>query len=224
VGDLINGGPDSLGCLALIEEMVADGVAEAVLGNHELNLLHLHAGLRARTPQHLRQLEQVLGQLEQSDAWDGVHRFLSARPLHLLLDDGRLRVVHACWHESSIPMLPDSVSDPTLLQRTAEAGDLRSRIENCVKGPLEPGTSWTDPAGLTRSERRVRWWEAYPADAPFIAFGHYRFPWEAEGPTPRHPALLGPGQNAICLDYGLGWGGPLVALRYPEREILVIEP
>ena len=64
----------------------------------------------------------------------------------------------------------------------------------------------------------------YPADAPFIVFGHYWFPWGGAGAeyTPPHPELLGPGRNVACVDYSVGKGGRLVSLRYPEREFVSV--
>ncbi|MGB0931610.1 MAG: metallophosphoesterase, partial [Chitinophagales bacterium] len=46
VGDLVNRGPDSLGCLRLLRDLKAGGV----LGNHDLHLLQRHAGKRGAKP------------------------------------------------------------------------------------------------------------------------------------------------------------------------------
>src|SRR5687767_8858066 len=39
VGDLIDRGPDSPACVELVLRLVEAGIAQVVLGNHELNLL-----------------------------------------------------------------------------------------------------------------------------------------------------------------------------------------
>jgi len=46
LGDLVNRGPDSLGALRHLKRLQEAGVAECILGNHDLHLLALDAGLR----------------------------------------------------------------------------------------------------------------------------------------------------------------------------------
>jgi hypothetical protein len=39
VGDLVDRGPDSIAVVELVQHLIASGVAQAVLGNHELNIV-----------------------------------------------------------------------------------------------------------------------------------------------------------------------------------------
>ena len=41
LGDLVDRGPDSAGCVHLVRELVETGRATCLMGNHELNLLRL---------------------------------------------------------------------------------------------------------------------------------------------------------------------------------------
>jgi len=104
VGDLCDRGPDSIGVIQLVQSLVEQGSASAILGNHEINLLlgdikdgsgwffderhdrdlKFYAPFR-RTPPHQRKtLKEFLGRL----------------PIALERDD--LRIVHAAWTAPAI--------------------------------------------------------------------------------------------------------------------------
>jgi len=222
VGDLLDRGPDPLGCVELMAAMVDDGRAQMVLGNHEINALHFMAGLREHSEKNRTQFRTTLRQIEAAPhRWGAAERFIRNCPTRLELDDGRLRVIHACWSLPHVPSLPERLDDRTLWRRAAKGGDLEDTIEACIHGPEEPCAPFRDKDGQLRDHWRVAWWRTYPADAPFLAFGHYWFPWP-NGRTPREPELLGPERNAACLDYSAGKGGPMVALRYPEMEFVTV--
>ena len=46
LGDLVNRGPDSLGSLRYLKKLQESNRAECILGNHDLHLLAIDAGLR----------------------------------------------------------------------------------------------------------------------------------------------------------------------------------
>ena len=46
LGDLVNRGPDSLGALRKLKSLQESGRAECILGNHDLHLLAIDAGIR----------------------------------------------------------------------------------------------------------------------------------------------------------------------------------
>lgn len=220
VGDLLDRGPDPLGCVDLMAEMAGDGRARMVLGNHEINAVHFMRGLREPSPKHRKQFHATHRQIKAEPIrWGRAEGFIESCPTRLELDRGRLRVIHACWSVPHVDQLPERLDTRELWHRTARGGDLEDTIESCIKGPEEPCRPFRDKDGHVRRRHRVAWWRTYPEDAPFIAFGHYWFPWP-DGGSPRAPELLGPGGNAVCLDWSAGLGGDLVALRYPELEFV----
>jgi hypothetical protein len=109
VGDLVDRGPDSAAVVLLVRELVEAGVAQMVLGNHELNLLAGSA-------------KEGNGWFLHRDRADGWHdgkvrvpfasRMSSAaevrlirtflRTLPVALESTELRVVHAAWSPPEI--------------------------------------------------------------------------------------------------------------------------
>ncbi len=107
VGDLCDRGPDSPGVIAFVRDLVVRGLAQCVLGNHELNLLRAdskHGNRWFTNPSH----EEQRREFATSAAINPAHKpatlaFLATLPLALERPD--LRVVHAAWHVPSIDAL-----------------------------------------------------------------------------------------------------------------------
>lgn len=208
VGDLLDRGPDPLGCAELMEELVADGVGEHVLGNHECNALGWFYGAREHTDVKRRSFQPTLRHIRDEPArWSRVEAFLRARPL--ALEGGGRRFVHAAWIPDAVAALPADFSRTEDIRETGRGGRLRRAVEAALKGPEgAPGEPFVDESGAVRRRPRIKWWETYPAEAPPVFFGHY---WFVGAPHP-----LGPGGNAFCLDFSCGRGGPLMSYRCPE--------
>ncbi len=236
VGDLIDRGPDPLGCLGLMKKIIGDGCGYMVLGNHEIDALQ-YTTRHSRTKEWLRehsegkkfQFSKTQRQIDSDPArWEILKAFLKKQPTYLELDDGKLRVVHACWGYKFLDVrdLPVHVDSQEILERTAdkEGRDPMWRaVECCIKGPeQDAGVPFKDKDGIQRDSERVPWWETYPAKAPFVTFGHYWFGPKGSAKDRfaiKEPALLGPGKNTTCLDFSLGNGGSVVVLRWPEKEL-----
>jgi bis(5'-nucleosyl)-tetraphosphatase (symmetrical) len=73
VGDLVNRGPESLECLRFVRSL-GDG-AVVTLGNHDLSLLLIMAGVKQLTPHH------TVGDILRADDRDGLFDWLRRRPL-----------------------------------------------------------------------------------------------------------------------------------------------
>jgi bis(5'-nucleosyl)-tetraphosphatase (symmetrical) len=87
VGDLINRGPASLDALRRVRRLCDDGHAEALLGNHDLHLLAVAAGVQGLSRSDT--LDEILAAPER----DALIGWLRRRPL-ALLEKGHL-LVHA---------------------------------------------------------------------------------------------------------------------------------
>ena len=94
VGDLVDRGPKVVETLRLAMDMVRDGVALCVPGNHDVKLLRKLRGHDVRISHGLaKTLEQL--EPESRSFRERVLRFLDDLVSHYVLDDGKLVVAHA---------------------------------------------------------------------------------------------------------------------------------
>ena len=94
VGDLVDRGPSSVGCLRLAMRMIAEGNALCVPGNHEAKLARW---LRGKNVKIGHGLERTIAEMEHVDAVERERfaSFIEELVSHLVLDGGRLVVAHA---------------------------------------------------------------------------------------------------------------------------------
>ncbi|SEW50547.1 polynucleotide kinase-phosphatase [Chitinophaga arvensicola] len=99
VGDLVDRGPKSPQVLRLVMNMVGNGLALCVPGNHDAKLLRY---LNGKNVQLRHGLEQTVAQLagETPEFLESVKLFLDGLVSHYVLDDGKLVVAHAGLKES----------------------------------------------------------------------------------------------------------------------------
>ncbi len=103
LGDLVDRGEDSPAVLELIIELVENGMAQCVLGNHELNILNGRyghgngwlldppAGVAPETYSSIRAAD---------DRRSDYLVFMASLPI--ALENDALRLVHACWDADSV--------------------------------------------------------------------------------------------------------------------------
>ena len=146
VGDLINRGPDTPLVLEIVEKMVLNKHAKAVLGNHEFRMIQKY--------------------LLDPDAIDSrIVRFVPwIQSLPLFLDLPELRVVHAAWHIPSIEILKSKTADDeSFIKSTLEKNStLHKAVRAILQGikiPVPPELRYFDRFGIRRKKARVRWWE-----------------------------------------------------------------
>lgn len=104
VGDLVDRGPDSPSVLRLAMQLVKDGKAYWLMGNHDHKLA---AYLKGRNVQisHgiLETIEQFKG--ESQEFKDAVSSFIETLPFYAILDEDKLIIAHAgleeCFHFKS---------------------------------------------------------------------------------------------------------------------------
>jgi bis(5'-nucleosyl)-tetraphosphatase (symmetrical) len=87
LGDLVNRGPDSLGALRLLKTLQESGHAECILGNHDLHLLAIDAGIRKM--KGLDTVEPILQAPDRLELIDWIRK----RPM--ALSNGHVLTVHA---------------------------------------------------------------------------------------------------------------------------------
>lgn len=229
VGDLVNRGPRSLQTLRRIRNLGEK--ARTVLGNHDLHLLAVAAGLR--TQQRGDTLDEILNASDR----DELLTWLRHQPLALSVADHL--IVHA-------GVLPQWTTERTLA--------LAQEVELVLQGPQwidflkemygNQPAQWNDALtgfdrlrcivnALTRlrfcsedgvmdlackgevsdKEGFLRWFDvsARQSKDATIVFGH----WSTLGLMLR--------ENLISLDTGCLWGGKLTAVRLEDREIIQVD-
>jgi bis(5'-nucleosyl)-tetraphosphatase (symmetrical) len=239
VGDLINRGPQSLAALRRMKALSESsaGRIDALLGNHDLHLLAVAAGVRKASRSDT--LDEILAapDLDQLVAW------LRQRPLAMSVDvrEERFLLVHAGvppqWHAAQAMALAAEVE--AVLRGDGWAGFLREMYGN-LPDRWDDGLQGIDRLrcivnALTRM--RLCWpdgrmdfdhkesdkgpegsdlqpWFDLPDRATAgvtVVFGH----WSAMGVVLR-PHLVG-------LDSGCVWGGKLTAVCLDDRSLLQVD-
>ena len=178
VGDLIDRGPDQVGVVRLVRAMAEARTANVVVGNHEFNAIEYatpdpeHPGeyLRRHSDKNRAQHAKFLAQVGEGSA---LHRkiidWFMTIPMwcEVSLEDSRLRVVHACWHNASIDALqpvltPDLALTPVAVVEGSRKGSpIYEAIENILKGPEVNmgGVAYRDRDGHPRRNARLQWWK-----------------------------------------------------------------
>jgi hypothetical protein len=173
LGDFIDRGSWQRETVAIARNMVEEGSALAVMGNHEYNAIAYftedgHGGhLRARTEKNRNQHQAFLDEYEEdAAAWSDIISWFQTLPLWLDLDG--LRVVHACWDARLISKILDfqdgsAYLTEELLHESSQKGTWQHKaVETLLKGkeiPLPDGRRFEDKDGNARHEIRVRWWD-----------------------------------------------------------------
>jgi len=225
LGDLVNRGPDSLGALRYLKKLQEERRIECILGNHDLHLLTVDAGIRKT-----KGLDTVQPILDAPDRAE-LMNWLRHRPM--ALSNGKVLTVHAgvlpqwdlqqtieCAQEVEKALRKKSYKD--FLANMY--GNTPNKWSNSLKGyeRLRVITNaltrirFCTPAGMMEFESKegfedgpkgyIPWFKTpkRKTQDTLIYFGH----WSTLG-------LLQHG-NVIGLDTGCVWGGKLTAMEIPE--------
>ena len=193
-GDLVNRGPDSLGVLRLLKSLGAG----PVLGNHDLHLLRVAAGLR-RT-QSRDTLAPVLAAPDREEllAWLGSQPFLRSWDDLLLVHAG----LSPAWDD---PVAALAGLDP-LVEHPASG--FATLVRHCNAAGQRPMDDWPPPR-----KPFAPWyvhWTAQHGTRPLVVFGH----WARQGLVTR--------EGVRGLDTGCVWGGKLTAwIAEEDRTVQV---
>jgi len=222
LGDLVNRGPDSLGALRQLKSLQESGRAECILGNHDLHLLAIDAGLR-----NTKGLDTVDAILKAPDRKELIH-WIRNRPM--ALSNGKVLTVHA----GVLPQwdLQQTIECAQEVEKTLRSkfykdflanmyGNTPNKWSNSLKGyeRLRLITNaltrmrFCTPSGQMEFESKeglengpkgyIPWFNVpkrKTADT-LVYFGH----WSTLGLLRRN--------NVIGLDTGCVWGGKLTALE-----------
>ena len=222
LGDLVNRGPDSLGALRKLKSLQESGRAECILGNHDLHLLAIDAGLRKA--KSLDTIDAILKAPDRKELIDWIRN----RPM--ALSNGKVLAVHAGvlpqWNlQQTIECAQEvekALRSKSYKQFLANMyGNTPNKWGNSLKGyerlRLITNTltrmRFCTPSGQMEFESKeglengpkgyIPWFTApqrKTADT-LIYFGH----WSTLGLLRRN--------NVIGLDTGCVWGGKLTALE-----------
>ncbi len=223
VGDLVNRGPYNLRVLRRVRELADSGRGRVVLGNHDLELLRIAAGLSRPGPRDT--LGEVLAAPDRDDwidwlrrlpvvesGWLGRERFVmvhaSAPPGMALTElERRAREVEGRLAEGSLSDLAHFLGGPP---EPGSALELLDRLTQC-RSVSNTGEWRREPPGLA-AEGFQAWhalWSRHEPDYG-VVYGH----WSLQG---LHVAPGLRGLDTGCVHHGRGRDGALTAWL-PEGE------
>lgn len=230
VGDLVNRGADSLSVLRMIKSM--GDAAITVLGNHDLHLLAVAAGVAEL--HHSDTLDEILAAPDRDEllTWLRHQRMLHVQDNHVLLHAGLL----PGWSVEQAQQLAQEVERAlrgsdyvTLLEKMygntpdhwdeALTGYSRLRVITNALSRMRICTATGEMQFKFKGElddvpEEYLPWYAVPQRASSdatVVFGH----WSALGLIVR--------PNVIALDTGCLWGGNLTAIRLEDRKLFQVK-
>jgi bis(5'-nucleosyl)-tetraphosphatase (symmetrical) len=230
LGDLVNRGPDSLGVLKRLDAL--GDSATCLLGNHDLHLLAVAAGVRAphrsdtfgdilASPERERWIDWLRRRRMADQAhgwllvhagvlpqWDAAQTLALAAEVEAMLRDERLEVFLPGMYGNLPARWSESLHGP---DRWRLIVNVLTRIRFCTAdGELEltikEGADAAPPGFEPWFEIASRRTAATP-----VAFGH----WSTLGLIER--------PNLLSLDTGCVWGGTLTAARIDAGAVELIQ-
>ncbi len=230
LGDLTDRGPDSPAIVNLVSDLMERGLAQGVMGNHELNILrgkerHGNGWFYGKR-EVLDRSGQVVSQVLADDAMRQRTLALFAS-LPLVLEREDLRIVHASWNTGAVAQIRQETDVLDVFRRHKQSitedlnhrniheeieRDLAYQNDNPVtlltSGPEAKVATPFYAGGKLRHEGRVAWWDDY-RDDPWCVFGHY---WRISLPGEEGERLFDPARphstlgngRIVCIDYSAG--------------------
>lgn len=225
LGDLVNRGPQSLAALRRV--MRLEGAAETLLGNHDLHLLAVAAGVRP--PHRSDTLDEILHAPDRDRLLD----WLAQRPL-ALHERGWL-LVHAgvlpSWSVTQTLALAEEVQQELRgPQRRAWLQQMYGNEPSAWDEALRGAPRWRVVVNaltrlrFCRADGVMEFDTKEGRDGAPPGFGPwFDVPGRRSAGTPiafGHWSTLGPLQRAdlLALDSGCVWGGQLSAARLPDAH------
>lgn len=186
VGDIVDRGPRIREALHIVKDMVDQGQAEIVLGNHEYNAMcycteaRPESGqrfLREHTARNHRLIRETLEQFgSYRTEW---HMFLNwFHQIPLFIEKEHFRIVHACWDDLAIKRFKEISSDHCIdmdfLHASSREDSFESRlVDKLTRGTvldLPDGESILSKDGLVRHMFRTMFWSEQPQTYNDVVF------------------------------------------------------
>jgi len=229
-GDLVARGPDSLSVLRYIKSLGKS--AKVVLGNHDLHLLAIYAGLKKAKPSDL------LSELLSADDVDELLNWLAQQPLVQKLPSENVYMSHAGlpphwspeqaleqsrlassyiaspqrnkWLEKMYGEKPNQWSlANTDIEKFRFTVNALTRMRYCQ---LDHSLEFSCKSSLAESPDYIKpWFELTAMNKTYSwVFGHWA-------------ALMGAcaTNNIYALDTGCVWGGYLTLLRWSDKKLFI---
>lgn len=186
IGDIIDRGPRIREALHLVRDMVEQGSARIVMGNHEYNALGYctrarpgsgRRWLRDHNPRHDRLIRETLEQFDRyPHEWNEFLEWFYTLPLFIEEDD--FRVVHACWDDQLIQQFRKTRGTATIDEDFLHASSALDSFAGQVMDTLLRGTdlilpdgmSITSKDGYTRRFFRTKFWADNPQTYADVVF------------------------------------------------------
>jgi len=214
LGDLVDRGPDSLGCLWILERLLAKGQARWVLGNHELKCRQLVRHLLGKEKESgpisagtLTTWTQLLGL--SADRLSRVRGLIDRAPGYLELVPGELIVVHARWEErfATLPRLAQWMACAA-----GESDQDDRKIPDDAEVEVDHGRGMLDLEPFAPLAPRARWIRRWHGPA-LVAWGH-------QVVRPGRVVRVG---RSIAVDSGCCQGYALSAYVWPSHDVVQVE-
>jgi len=170
IGDYIDRGIYIDQSLSLIKNMVDNGKAVALLGNHEMNLIGIFIkgpdNQPLRSHNKIKQHRITLKTLNQHKLYYWIEWF---KKLPIFIDLKKLRIIHAAWHTHYIKIIKQFLPNNMLSDNLSLAFNTKSEfgkaLRYVLKGPEIPlSKNLLDLIGKNmanlkfKKEARIKWW------------------------------------------------------------------
>jgi hypothetical protein len=171
LGDVVDRGINSARVLELVKNMVEEGCAEMIMGNHEYNLWgYLNTDLegnfyRPHIPKNEIQVISTLRSYEGDDNLLEKHlNWIKNLPLYI--DKKKFRAIHACWDEDRLSYFQKEYgrhfSEKALHESYTPKHTVKNVVKTLLSGPeinLPLGHVFYDADKIPRTKLRYKWWE-----------------------------------------------------------------
>lgn len=183
VGDLVSRGPDSRSVLKIVHDMVENGSAYAILGNHELNMIgYFTLDKKGKPcyqppPSNILQLERIRAQYAKNvELLQSYVKWLRTLPFYLELDS--FRVVHAYWNDSNLKLISETITEGRLSKKMIKEifkgkTEFAQAVKQTTRGielSLPDNLVIKDAKNVPRTNFRIKWWQE-PSGKTFRELG-----------------------------------------------------